>query len=90
VCEREGVREIESERQRDCLFLLQNSVLRDPWTVHAIKSHKNNGSNEFLRVQQRSRSHACVACKAAAIAAAPGFLFTKLNTSGIFSLPKLS
>jgi hypothetical protein len=28
--------------------------------------------------------------KAAAIAAAPGFLFTKLNTSGIFSLPKLS
>jgi hypothetical protein len=32
------VREIESERQRDCLFLLQTSVLRDPWTVHAIKA----------------------------------------------------
>jgi hypothetical protein len=28
--------------------------------------------------------------KAASIAAAPGFLFTKLNTSGTFSLPKLS
>jgi hypothetical protein len=28
--------------------------------------------------------------KAAAIAAAPRFLFTKLNTSGTFSLPKLS
>jgi hypothetical protein len=66
--------------------------LRDPWTVHANQSRENNGSNEFLRVQQRSRSHACVACKAkaAAIAAAPGFLFTKLNTSGTFSLPKLS
>jgi hypothetical protein len=40
VCERERerVREIESERQRDCLFLVQTSVLRDPWTVHAIKA----------------------------------------------------
>jgi hypothetical protein len=65
--------------------------LRDPWTVHANQSRENNGSNEFLRVQQRSRSHACVACKAkaAAIAAAPGLLFTKPNTSGTFSLPKL-
>jgi hypothetical protein len=32
----------------------------------------------------------CLQSKAAAIAAAPGFLFTKFNTSRTFFLPKLS
>jgi len=62
VCERERLREIESERQRHRLFLVQTSVLRDPWTVHVIMPRE--WFEWIFGVQQRSRSHAWVACKA--------------------------
>jgi hypothetical protein len=61
--ERESERDWEWETERLFLFGV-NFYFEGSLDGSCNKSRENNGSNEFLRVQQRSRSHACVACKA--------------------------